>query len=308
LDLEKKNHNGGTLVTLHSPKSSSSDHGEVRTVSESSNLDITKLKEEVKRLQEELQKIQNVSQTVGNKDSSVSSNSCNVELSKLVEVGEHGELKIAKRGALDTVAINERKLVELSKENDKETRDLESTIAHLVKGGQEMARQLVELKTELQKKTKFEKTLESVKSEIQSNIERLEKNQRVISRDGSVSMDVLHLSKRVAAIEKNQESLRLSQPNPSSFYHQHPGALMENHRPFVYHHIHQHNHLFNPNASNNGRNLGPWAMHNEPCYMPPCSYESANGQSLQDEKAIAELCSSLAATVDLIKEVVNSDA
>jgi len=255
LDLHKNNHNGGTLVTLQSPKSSSADDGEVITVSESSKLDVTKLKEEVKRLQEELQ---NVSHTVENKELSVSSDSCNVELNKVIEEGVHEELQNAKSGAIDTVSISKRKSVELKKENEiKETRDLESTIAHLVKKGEEMGRQIVELKRELQKKTKFDKKLENVKSKIQSNIEQLERNQRVISREGSGRFDVQHLSKRVAAIQKNQENLRLSQPNPSSFYHQHPGALMENHRPFVYHHIHQHNHFHNSSVLNSSRIIRP---------------------------------------------------
>jgi len=242
-----------------------------------SNLELAKLQEEVNRLQEELQK--------------------------------------ARKPPPDVVAIPKRRLTGLIEEKEiKAAGGVENAIAGLVKKGREMESQLAQLKDELRKRNEIEEKLDRVKSELQGNLQRIERHREVSPNQGSKSEDAIEqLSRRIAAIEQQQEMLRFSVTNRAPIYYQNPSAAPARHQPVVHQQALQQS---CPAVSSSFKRplqqADQWirspARHNEPTGIPSSSYEPSGELSIPEGSDIAELYSALAATVDLVKKVVDTDA
>jgi len=220
----------------------------------------------------------------------------------------------------DTIAINKKKLEGLIDGTIlKDAGGVENAIASLVNKRQELEGQLVNLKNELQKKNDVEKNLESMKNELQRNLERIEKNSQGMSPSGSKSDDTIYsLSQRIAAVEqehreiRQKEMMRYPMPSVTSasspIYYQSPTPMqpvVHIHPSTPYKQYQRHYHT--------GRDV----MYHKPTHYSPSpgeppfphnSYDRHSEGSFADSGDIAELCSALAATVDLVKKVINVDA
>jgi len=221
----------------------------------------------------------------------------------------------------DTVTINKRKLEGLIDGTIlKDAGGVENAIASLVNKRQDLEGQLVKLKNELQKKNDVEKNLESMKDELQRNLERIEKNSQGMSPNGSKSDDTIYnLSQRIAAVEQEHREMRhkdmmrypmSSVANPTHpLYYQSPTPM----QPVV--HIHPST-PYKPYQRH--YHTGRDVMYQKPTHYSPSPGEPPvphNSQfdrysegSFAEYGDIAELCSALAATVDLVKKVINVDA
>jgi hypothetical protein len=175
------------------------------------------------------------------------------------------------------------------------------------------------LKQELQKKRDVEKNLENMKDELQRNLERIEKNSQAVSSNSSKSDDTIYsLSQRLAAIElehremRQKEMMRYPMPSvaspPHPVYYQSPTPM----QPVV--HIHQPQQP-TPYQPYRGHYHTGREMYNKPTHFSPPgepsvrnSFDRYSERSFADSGDIAELCSALAATVDLVKKVINVDA
>jgi len=220
----------------------------------------------------------------------------------------------------DTIAINKKKLEGLIDGTIlKDAGGVENAIASLVNKRQELEGQLVNLKNELQKKNDVEKNLESMKNELQRNLERIEKNSQAMSPSVSKSDDTIYsLSQRLAAVEqehreiRQKEMMRYPMPSVTSttspmYYHSptpmQPVVHIHPSTPYKQYQRHYHT----------GRDI----MYHKPTHYSPSpgeppfphnSYDRHSEGSFADSGDIAELCSALAATVDLVKKVINVDA
>jgi len=226
------------------------------------------------------------------------------------------ELKEAKKAPKpDTVAISKAKLAGLLEGkviND--AGGVEDAIESLVNQRQELEGQLVEMRDKLQKKNTVEKNLEKMKDELQRNLERIEKNSRAMSpniNNAGNNNTIYRLSQRIAALEQEQkeirhhEMIRYSLPPPAPVYWRSPPAV---HQPLVQ--IHQPT-AWGSQGQYQARAVPRQTHFNHapgvPLDQPHSPHDRSSERSFVDGGDIAELCSALAATVDLVKKVINVD-
>jgi len=239
---------------------------------------VAKLQEEMKKLQDELKEVKNVSIPVPPKD---------------------------------TVAISKVKLAGLLE--GKEINDaggIENAIESLVNKRQELEGELVQMRDKLRKKSEVEKNLEKVKDELQRNLERIEWNSRAMSPNNNPARNhntIYHLSQRIAALEQeHKEIMRYSLPPAAPVYWRSPQPV---HQPVV--HIHQPP-SWRSQGHHQAKDVYPRQTHfpqapGDQIDHPNSQHERSSERSFVDGGDIAELCSALAATVDLVKKVISVD-
>jgi len=226
------------------------------------------------------------------------------EMKKLKD--ELMEVKKAPPSDTDTVAINKRKLSGLLEGKPiKDVGGVENAIASLVFKKQELEDQLAVLKDELEKKTVVGKKQEKI-DEITRFLERIEKKM-VPNNHSRADNNIYHLSQRIAAIENEyQEMTRYHMPPMTMrpVYYQTPMQQpVYMHKPTGYMSLGQYR---------SRRDLYSRKPHlasslSDP-ETPDFPHHRSGERSYVDGGDIAELCSALAATVDLVKKVIHMES
>jgi len=220
------------------------------------------------------------------------------------------ELQKIRNSPSDMMTINKKKLFELIDEKYiTDASDVENFIAHLVKKGQEMGNQITHLMDDLQKKSEADEKSKDAKSELLQKIKRIEDSFVASSRKTTLKNDTtFDLHQRIAAIERNQDTMRLSMANRTPVHYQQPGTLFEHRQPLIHHHIHQQSYTpsFVYNCGQKSwQNTKPLTVHTEPVCTSPGYYDHACEQVFQEENDISKLCSTLETAVYLVRKMAN---